>query len=192
MRIVAIETSGALGTVAAFEHGTLIAEWTSSVSNAHGESVFGLLDLALAHCGWKPSAVELWAAGVGPGSFTGVRVAIATVTGIVMATGASAVGVNSFQAVRFGAASGETAVLLPSLPGEVYLEVCSLPLSRSPSIEVIAVTALESRLNGFSGAVLKDGRPSAAKVAAVAAAGQGGALEPLYVSPPKITIPKAT
>jgi tRNA threonylcarbamoyladenosine biosynthesis protein TsaB len=189
MRIVAIETSGALGTVAAFERGTLVAEWTSSVSNAHGESVFGLLDLALAHCGWKAGSVELWAAGVGPGSFTGVRVAIATVTGIVMATGAKAVGVSSFEAVRFDAGSHETAVMLPSLPGEVYLEVRSDKVPQS--IEAIAIAELATRLQGFSGTVFRDARPSASMVAAVAAAGLGGVLAPLYVSPPRITIPKA-
>jgi tRNA threonylcarbamoyladenosine biosynthesis protein TsaB len=189
MRIVAIETSGALGTVAAFEHGKLIAEWTSSVSNAHGESVFGLLDLALAQCGWQANDVELWAAGVGPGSFTGVRVAIATVTGIAMATGAAAVGVTSFQAVRFGIDSIETAVLLPSLPGEVYLEVRSDKVLQS--IEAIAIAELETRLQGFAGTVFRDARPSASSIAAVAAAGQGCVLAPLYVSPPKITIPKA-
>jgi tRNA threonylcarbamoyladenosine biosynthesis protein TsaB len=56
------------------------------------EYVLGALHLAIAD-------VEGYAVGVGPGSFTGVRVAISTVQGLALASGRPCVGVSSLDAV---------------------------------------------------------------------------------------------
>jgi tRNA A37 threonylcarbamoyladenosine modification protein TsaB len=195
MRILAVETSGPVGTVAALADGALLGEWQSTVSNAHGESVFALLDQALLHTGWNKLDVDLWAAGIGPGSFTGVRVAVTTIVGITMAlervrpAGVRATGVTSFQAMRVGCA-GSSAALIGGLPGEYYLQVAD------DTPELISTSALAARVNSFSGALLGawpapfTSAPgtaiSAAAIARVAALGHGGSLEPLYIAPPRL------
>jgi tRNA threonylcarbamoyladenosine biosynthesis protein TsaB len=139
VRLAAIDTSTALGSIALFEDGRLLAEDSRRVSNAHGESLLPMIDALFARVGWSPAEVGRWGVGVGPGSFTGVRIGVATVKGIVIATGAEVVGVTSLDALAFGAgegASGRTtgrasgraraSVIVSVVPGgkgELYLQV---------------------------------------------------------------------
>ncbi|MEO8801161.1 MAG: tRNA (adenosine(37)-N6)-threonylcarbamoyltransferase complex dimerization subunit type 1 TsaB, partial [Polyangiaceae bacterium] len=125
MRICAVDTSTPVGTVAIFEDATLVAEAEQRVSNAHGESLVPIIGELLASAGWKPKDVARWAVGTGPGSFTGTRIGVATVKGIVMGSGADVVGVDAFAAVRYGVlvAEPETAVvLLDAMRGEVFVQ----------------------------------------------------------------------
>ena len=134
-KLVAIDTSTALGTVALFEHGELVLAAEQRVSNAHGESLLPMVDALFHRASWRPRDVARWAVGIGPGSFTGVRIGVATVKGIVIATSAEVVGVTSFEALAFGLAPREgeaIATILSPLAaksggapvrGEVFIEV---------------------------------------------------------------------
>lgn len=106
MKLVAVDTSTELGSVVLVDDGRIVALREARVSNAHGESVMVLIDAACKEAGFRPRDVEVWACGVGPGSFTGVRVTVSTVKGIALATGAKVVGVTSLDAVSHGALFG--------------------------------------------------------------------------------------
>jgi tRNA threonylcarbamoyl adenosine modification protein YeaZ len=124
MRLAALDTSSALGSVALYDGETLVAEAEQRVSNAHGESLLPMLDALFRRVGWKAADVQRWAVGIGPGSFTGTRIALATAKGIVIATGAELVGVTSLDAVARGVgAEGELVVsVLGAGKGEVFLQ----------------------------------------------------------------------
>jgi tRNA threonylcarbamoyladenosine biosynthesis protein TsaB len=132
VRLAAIDTSTALGTVALFDGAELVAEDSQSVSNAHGESLLPMVDRLFARVGWGPKDIGRWAVGIGPGSFTGVRIGVGTVKGIALATGAEVVGVTSLDAVAVGVAdevevevAHAVAVgsVLFAMKGEVFVQV---------------------------------------------------------------------
>jgi tRNA threonylcarbamoyladenosine biosynthesis protein TsaB len=124
-RLAAIETSTALGSVALFDGGELVAEDERRVSNAHGESLLPMVSALFAKTGWRASDVTRWGVGIGPGSFTGVRIGVATVKGVALGTGAAVVGVTSLEAIARGvvAADDELVVaMLSAMKGELFLQ----------------------------------------------------------------------
>jgi tRNA threonylcarbamoyladenosine biosynthesis protein TsaB len=219
-RLAAIDTSTALGSVALFEGDELVLEEARRVSNAHGESLLPMVDAVFARAGWKPSAVARWGVGVGPGSFTGVRIAVATVKGIVFATGAQVVGVTSLDALAHGLEGDHVAAVVDAGKGESFLQV-----RRGGALVLgpvhVRVADVASRLAGLVGgghvvvagelSVEPDWSPLGDRVRRVttsphdlpraSAVGRlalgrtpqdAVALEPSYVRPPEITMPGGT
>jgi tRNA threonylcarbamoyladenosine biosynthesis protein TsaB len=222
VRLAAIDTSTALGSVALVEDGRLVAEDSRRVSNAHGESLLPMVSALFASAGWVPADVSRWGVGVGPGSFTGCRIGVATVKGIVMATGAEVVGVTSLDALAFGLDAADLVVsLVRGGKGELFLQAKRggafvLPPSHLRIGDIAArvaalatdgrvVVAGESAVEvDWAALQALEGRvtllveppydaPRAVVVAQLAQAGapeDADALEPLYVRPPEITVPK--
>lgn len=222
-RLCAVDTSTALGSVALYEGDRLVAEDARRVSNAHGESLLPMLDALFARVGWRPGDVARYCVGIGPGSFTGVRIGVATVKGIVLATGAELVGVSSLAALAALAGTRQGRPPLPVLAavaairGELYVEViggdrsepvCLAPDAIAPWLDQVAPGAPELLLVGEAAANIPElpGRrttrlttdehalPHARGVALVGRTltpGPPGLLEPLYVRPPEITVPRA-
>lgn len=77
----------------------------------HATQLLPLVEAALAAAGLAPAEVARVAVGVGPGSFTGLRIGVATARGLAQSTGAELVGVSTLRALAAGAASGDETVL---------------------------------------------------------------------------------
>lgn len=124
MRLCAVDSSTSLGSVALFDGERLVASDAESVSNAHGESLLPMIDRAFARAGWAPSDVGAWAVGIGPGSFTGVRIAVATVRGAALASGATITPVTSLRAMAQAGGLEDALVvpLLDALRGDVFVQ----------------------------------------------------------------------
>jgi tRNA threonylcarbamoyladenosine biosynthesis protein TsaB len=221
VKLASLDTSTPLGTVALFDGAELVAEDSHRVSNAHGESLLPMMDALFARVGWKPKDVGRWAVGIGPGSFTGVRIGLGTVKGIVLATRAEVVGVTSLDAVAFGIDDGSAPVasVLFAMKGEVFLQVKrgGEPLLAPTHARIESAVAVLSDA-GFTGELVLAGDgarlldatsfPSRWRVVADAphdvprATGVGrlamtrapddaATLVPMYVRPPEITKPRS-
>lgn len=207
--LVCIDTSSQIGTIAAFDGDQLVGERESRVSNAHGESLLGLLDELFASIGWRPRDVARWAVGVGPGSFTGTRVGVSTVKGIAFATGAEVVAISSFDAILGSTeVDGPRIALVDAGKGEVYARIedeepwhAPLERVRDRIVErgVRAAFGAPATALGVPGvavfATTPHATPHATELARLARRQSPvnlDALEPLYVRPPEITTPKST
>jgi tRNA threonylcarbamoyl adenosine modification protein YeaZ len=86
--------------------------------------MLGLIDAALAQAAWTRHTLDRIAVGVGPGSFTGIRVGIALGQGIALGLGRPLVGVISLQAMARAvpvSISGLRCPLLDARRGEVFV-----------------------------------------------------------------------
>jgi tRNA threonylcarbamoyladenosine biosynthesis protein TsaB len=176
-RLAALETSTALGSVALYDGGVLVAQDERRVSNAHGESLLPMVSALFARAGWRAADVGRWGVGIGPGSFTGVRIGVATVKGIAIATGAEVVGVTSLDAIAHGVEGGADEVVvavLGAMKGELFMQAWRGGASVHAAAHVKAAVAGEW-LAGLGAARLVLVGEGASEVSdeALARAGQG-------------------
>jgi tRNA threonylcarbamoyladenosine biosynthesis protein TsaB len=99
VRILAIESSGTRGSVALLEGGQVVAERTHAVPNTHAETLVRLIDDLIAESGTARSSLDAVAVGLGPGSFTGLRVGVALARGLALGLGRPLRGVSSLRAL---------------------------------------------------------------------------------------------
>lgn len=99
MRILAVETSGKSADVAILEGATILAErQLPAEGGRHARSLVGAADELLRTAGIPPAGVDAVAVGIGPGSFTGLRVGVVFAKTWCYATGAKLVAVDTLQA----------------------------------------------------------------------------------------------
>ncbi len=101
MRILAIETSTMLGGVAIVDEEGLISEIRLNVSVEHSERLIPEIAHLLEESRLSISDIEAFAISAGPGSFTGLRVGMATVKGLCYATGRPMVAVPTLDAMAW-------------------------------------------------------------------------------------------
>lgn len=107
MRTIAIDTSLAAGSVAACE-GPARATRGLGAAGEHARLLAAAIAEVAAELGWTPADAELVAVVKGPGSFTGLRVGVATAKAMAWAGGAKLLGVSGFEVV-----AAETAQVMP-------------------------------------------------------------------------------
>ena len=103
MKILAFDTSTFTASAAVLDGRDVLAESSAVLRATHSERLLPLVDEVLARSGVPLDAIERIAVGVGPGSFTGVRLGLATAKGLALATGIPLVGVTSLAALAAAA-----------------------------------------------------------------------------------------
>ncbi|MBN1946639.1 MAG: tRNA (adenosine(37)-N6)-threonylcarbamoyltransferase complex dimerization subunit type 1 TsaB [Bradymonadales bacterium] len=102
MRILALDTSTAVQSVALVTGETQAIERNLPAGRGHTTSLLSSIDSVLREAGATPFDLDLVAIGIGPGSFTGLRIGMAAVKGLCLATGCPVVAVSSLATLAFG------------------------------------------------------------------------------------------
>ncbi len=99
MIILALDTTAVTASVALLDGECVIA--SSSVHNklTHSEKILPMIDEMLKNSGYSVDDIELISVSKGPGSFTGVRIGIATAKGLAYAKKLPVVGVSALEAL---------------------------------------------------------------------------------------------
>jgi tRNA threonylcarbamoyladenosine biosynthesis protein TsaB len=104
--ILALDTSSAAGSAAIARDGVVLAEHAGDGTRTHGErlprELMAILDVA----GVTLRDIDRFAVSTGPGSFTGLRVGIATIQGLALAQRKLVVPITAFEALASIAAAG--------------------------------------------------------------------------------------
>lgn len=156
MIVLALTTSTPIASVALVDSGRVLAFVTHDDPRGHAEHLFDLIDAALAAAGHARADVQLVACDVGPGSFTGVRIGVASAKGIAEALGVPLCGVLSLDAM-----AAEARSLVPDHPlvaaaidakkGELYVAVTDGERALLPPSHVARGAASERVLAAASG-----------------------------------------
>ncbi len=99
MRILALETSGKSGAVAAADGEKLLLTLELAATHQSARSLAPAIQRLLGAVRWQAADIELIALTLGPGSFTGLRVGVATAKVLAYATGAAVIGVNALEVI---------------------------------------------------------------------------------------------
>jgi tRNA threonylcarbamoyladenosine biosynthesis protein TsaB len=122
MRVLAVETSSLAGGVALLDDERLVAEYLLDVSVTHSERLMAAVDRVLADARWTARSLDALAVAIGPGSFTGLRIAVSTVKGLALALGAPIAAVPTLDAMAAALpwAALPVCPVLDARKGEVY------------------------------------------------------------------------
>src|SRR5580765_2703510 len=109
MRVLALDTTTRAGSVAIVDGDRVIDERGGDASRGHAARLPGEI-LAIAAATQTPLAsIDLFAVASGPGSFTGLRIGIATVQGVAFVQGRGMVGISALEALAHCASVGLSA-----------------------------------------------------------------------------------
>jgi tRNA threonylcarbamoyladenosine biosynthesis protein TsaB len=150
MLTLAVDTAGEIGSIALADGDRLVGSVRLESPGGFGQVLFGELEALLTRCATRLADVELFAAGCGPGSFTGVRIGLAAVKGLAEVAGKPALAISNLAALAACGSAGLRAPVIDARRGEVFAAV----FDRSGG-EVIPSAVL--RLADFE--ALVDGRP---------------------------------
>lgn len=110
MNILALETTDWVGSVAAMADGKVLLELDLNSIQRTAQSLPPGIATLFERVGWKPPDIELVALTIGPGSFTGLRVGVATAKTFAYAVGAEVLGVNTLETIAQSAPADVPAV----------------------------------------------------------------------------------
>ena len=122
MIVLAADTSLPILSVALVSDGTLVGATALEGRGSRNEKLLPAIDWLLAENGVERGAVELLAVTRGPGSFTGVRIGLATMQGLAMALRRPVCAMSTHEAIAFGEA-GRVAIADDAGRGEFYVSV---------------------------------------------------------------------
>jgi tRNA threonylcarbamoyladenosine biosynthesis protein TsaB len=120
--LLALETATRATSVALLRGEELIAEETGVVGGSAAESLLPAIDAVLREAGAGVSQLEAFAVSIGPGSFTGLRVGLATLKGLAFGSARLVAPVSTLAALACAAPRRDLPVvpLLDARRGEVY------------------------------------------------------------------------
>jgi len=135
--LLAVDTSTPAGSIAISRGETLVGELFLDLKAAnHTDRLLHSISQLLSDCAMSIQDVTAFGVVVGPGSFTGLRVGLATVKGLAMATGKPVVGVTSLSVLAASVpfARYPVCVMVDARKQEVYSELFSCEKGRPQSI----------------------------------------------------------
>lgn len=120
MRILAVDTTSAFGSVAVSEDDRVVEQLPLHSPDGFSQVLFEHLERLLRRHDWNIRSVDCFAAASGPGSFTGVRIGLTAIKGLAEAVGRPAFAVSNLQALAACGDSDVRAVVMDARRGEVY------------------------------------------------------------------------
>lgn len=101
MKILAIDTSGPNCSTAILDEQKVIGSFNINIGKTHSETLLPLDDELLKFCGMELKDIDAFACCVGPGSFTGIRIGIATIKGFALSLNKPVISVSTLESLAY-------------------------------------------------------------------------------------------
>ncbi|MCI6502876.1 MAG: tRNA (adenosine(37)-N6)-threonylcarbamoyltransferase complex dimerization subunit type 1 TsaB [Clostridia bacterium] len=153
MKILALDCTATVCSVALCEDETPIALYTLNNGNTHSESLLPMIETVLRHAHLSVSDVDLFACTEGPGSFTGVRIGCATIKGLAFDRQKPCIGISTLEALaeNLQGLDGLLCPVMNARRGQVYNALFRFEngaIQRLCPDRAIALTELDKELAG--------------------------------------------
>lgn len=112
MKLLALDSSGLVASVAVMEDDTMVAEYTMNYKKTHSQTLVPMLDQMSKMIELDLSTIDAIAIASGPGSFTGLRIGSATAKGLGLALNKPIIPVPTVDALAYNL-YGNTGVICP-------------------------------------------------------------------------------
>lgn len=99
MRILALDTSTNVASVAVLEDDVIIGEYSCNKGKTHSQRLMPMVENLLEKVGLNAKDMDAFAASIGPGSFTGLRIGVTTIKAMAFAAEKPVISVNTLDAL---------------------------------------------------------------------------------------------
>jgi tRNA threonylcarbamoyladenosine biosynthesis protein TsaB len=158
--VLGLDTASATASIAIVSHGKMMAEVTRPASS-HGAELPAAVTEVADRAGIALKNLEGIAVGVGPGSFTGLRVGLAYAKGLVLALGCALIGIPTFDCLALAAFEHSSAAdgtmicpIVDARKGEVYANIYRARADRLDNISQPLVIRLQNLFPELSDGVI--------------------------------------
>jgi len=122
VKILAVETATSLQSVALLDDRTVVEFVSEDAAGSHARRLVPIIDRLLRASGWTLASLDGLAVSIGPGSFTGLRVGLATMLGFRSTMGLPLATVPTLEGLCWNVRPADLPLcpVIRSRPGEVY------------------------------------------------------------------------
>jgi len=134
--ILAVETATRAGSISLLHGRDVISSVSGDANSSHSSDLIQNITRVLEASRSDLKDIDVYAAASGPGSFTGLRIGLATVKALAVSTDRKCVGVSTLAAIaRAAGVSPRTVALLPAGRGELYAQMFTVSLERVEALD---------------------------------------------------------
>ena len=136
--ILAFDTSDHHCGAVIFDRGGVVSALHEPMQKGQAERLFPMIDANMTAAGVEYSDLDAIGVGIGPGNFTGIRIAVSAARGLSLALSVPAVGVSLFDALALDAPNAPLLLSLKAARTRVYLQ-----RRNGPEISETTISALD-------------------------------------------------
>lgn len=155
MKILAIESSAVSASVALGEDSKIVASEFVNNGYTHSQTLMPMVKRVLDKAKISAADIDMYAVTNGPGSFTGVRIGVATVKGLAFAENKRCVGVSTLEAIAMNL-SGTDCIAVAAMDArrnQIYtatFDCDGTGITRLTEDEALPISALINRINAYN------------------------------------------
>lgn len=149
--VLALDAAGGACSAALWRNGAVQAQRWEEMARGHAETLMPMVEAVVGDDGY--AALDMICVGIGPGGYTGLRIALAAARGLALATGLPVLGIDNFQVHHHQARRAHpdetVVVLLDTRRADFYVQAFASDGQSSGPAAVLPAQDVAARLAAF-------------------------------------------